>query len=555
MLFASVISKISVKNRLIMLIAVAGLVILFVGIKGLYAQSQSNRILQAVYEEQMMPAADVNQLLDLLHEVRTEILLALQHDTQLPASALHDHPTSLHLDRAENYLQDINRLRGQLLERQRNGEEAQLATQFLQQLDSYISRGVNPALRELRNNNFAPVYMLVTNQLSTRQFVLVKDPAAAYLKLNLEQAASYYQQQRQRAQSDRLLLTALMLGGLTLILVLAFVTIRTIAVGVARTRKMTERLAHGDLTVQMKAEGSDEFSQIGQAFNNMAGRFKELLTQIISAAEQLASGALQAQAVTQRSSEAILEQLQETEQVATAMNEMSATVQEVAGNATQTAQATDNAEEQTRKGAHVVAATRSVISEVAHETGEVCTVILQLEKDSQSIGSILDVIREIADQTNLLALNAAIEAARAGDQGRGFAVVADEVRSLAKRTQQSTQDIQELIGRLQERALSAAQAMQAGQQRTTLAVDQANEANKALQAIADAMTTINNMTVQIASAAEEQSSVTEEMNRSISRINEVANETAQGAQENNLTAQNLVQLAEKLKQITSQFRL
>lgn len=234
--------------------------------------------------------------------------------------------------------------------------------------------------------------------------------------------------------------------------------------------------------------------------------------------------------VVAEAEQAVLRQQGETAHVATAMNQMSATVQEVAANAARAAEAAEQADQETSQSKQVVVQTREGINLLANEVGKATHVIHQLETDSDNIGGILDVIRDVAEQTNLLALNAAIGAARAGEQGRGFAVVADEVRSLARRTQDSTQQIRELIENLQEVADKAVTVMEEDSAQAQLSVQQATQAEESLEVVTRAVATINEMNMQIARAAEEQSVVSGEVNRNVHNIREVSEETAQGVQ-------------------------
>jgi methyl-accepting chemotaxis protein len=197
----------------------------------------------------------------------------------------------------------------------------------------------------------------------------------------------------------------------------------------------------------------------------------------------------------------------------------------------------------------------NAIGDLAKEVEKAAGVIQQLEGESKNIGSVLDVIKSIAEQTNLLALNAAIEAARAGEQGRGFAVVADEVRTLAGRTQESTSEIEEMITRLQSGANNAVKVMEEGKDMTQVGVEQAASAGEALQTINEAVTKISDMNTQIASAAEEQSAVTEEINRSIVNINQVAEQSATGAGHVASASDDLARLAEQLKGLVENFKV
>jgi methyl-accepting chemotaxis protein len=237
------------------------------------------------------------------------------------------------------------------------------------------------------------------------------------------------------------------------------------------------------------------------------------------------------------------------------MNEMAATVQEVSRNAQYAADGALKADEEARNGAAVVTETIAAINSLSGNVENASEVIQRLEAESENIGSVLDVIRGIAEQTNLLALNAAIEAARAGEQGRGFAVVADEVRTLASRTQQSTSEIQEMIERLQQGSKNAVAVMEEGRRQTQAGVEQAARAGQTLQDITAAITSIRDLNTQIASAAEQQASVAEEINRSIVSINEVADETSLGMREAAMSSNQLTQYASQLQSLVERFEV
>jgi len=323
----------------------------------------------------------------------------------------------------------------------------------------------------------------------------------------------------------------------------------------ARVEKATKKIADGDLSARLEIKGNDEMQLIATDFNSMAEKFEALVQQIVSATSQLAAASEEVAVISQESATNLNNQRTEIEQVATAMNEMSATVQEVARSAGDAAGAAANADNEAKAGNSIVGQASNSIDALAREVENAAEVIQQLANDSETIGSVLDVIKGIAEQTNLLALNAAIEAARAGEQGRGFAVVADEVRTLAGRTQESTQEIESMIDKLQSGAKNAVAAMGAGQEKATVGVDQTKQAGEALAAITRAVTTINEMNTQIASAAEEQTATTEEMNKNIININQLADETATSAEQSTTASGELSNLASNLQNLVSQFKI
>jgi methyl-accepting chemotaxis protein len=276
---------------------------------------------------------------------------------------------------------------------------------------------------------------------------------------------------------------------------------------------------------------------------------------VAASAGELGVAARRLTGVAEESNRTVGSQLGEIDQVAAAMRQMTATIQEVAANATSAAHGAGEADDEARHGQKVVSETIKVINELAAEVQNSADVIQHLEAESTNIGAVLDVIRGIAEQTNLLALNAAIEAARAGEQGRGFAVVADEVRHLASRTQQSTGEIRTIIQSLQGRAAAAAEAMAAGRARAEASVAKAGAAGESLAKITRAVASINDMNTQIASAAEQQSAVSEEINRNTACIHGLAEASAAGGQQTASEAAQLEALAADVQTRVAQFRI
>jgi methyl-accepting chemotaxis protein len=310
----------------------------------------------------------------------------------------------------------------------------------------------------------------------------------------------------------------------------------------------------GDLTQRLKVKGKDEIAQLAQAFNRFAEKIQGLVAQVTGFTATLASAATEMSAITETTSVGARRQHEETDQVASAITQMMSTVNETARNANEAATAAQHADIETNAGRDVVSKTVSSINSLAHEIDRVTTVIHRLGDDTANIGKVLDVIKGIAEQTNLLALNAAIEAARAGEQGRGFAVVADEVRTLASRTQQSTREIQEMIERLQSGSKEAVAAMDESRSMAQATVDQSSKAGESLDIIAGAVSTINTMNTQIATAMVEQNAVAENINKSIINISQVSDQTTEGSQQTAKASSDLSRLAVELQTLLSQFK-
>ncbi|MHA6163627.1 methyl-accepting chemotaxis protein [Pseudomonas sichuanensis] len=280
-----------------------------------------------------------------------------------------------------------------------------------------------------------------------------------------------------------------------------------------------------------------------------------MISQVVSSVQKVSDSSEHTADIAIRTNQGVHKQMVEIDQVATAVQEMTATAQDVARNATQAAQAASEADRAANQGLEIVRDTSHSISALAGEIGRAVAVVQDLARDSENINAILVAIRAIAEQTNLLALNAAIEAARAGEQGRGFAVVADEVRNLAQKTQQATQEIQQMIQQLQQGTREVVKVMEDSQGKTDVSVQQASRAAQSLESITQAVSVINDMNTQIASAAEQQSAVAEDINRNVISIGQVAGEVAGGADESSQASAELTKLAEQQRRLINQFRV
>lgn len=346
-----------------------------------------------------------------------------------------------------------------------------------------------------------------------------------------------------------------------IIAALGLLVIWLVARGIASPLKqmvlMLDDIAQGegDLTKRLTSDRADEVGQIAVRFNTFLSKLQAMISQVVTSVQKVSDSSEHTADIAIRTNQGVHKQMSEIEQVATAVHEMTATAQDVARNATQAAQAASHADDAANQGLQIVQNTSNSISALASEIGRAVGVVQSLAADSENINAILTTIRGIAEQTNLLALNAAIEAARAGEQGRGFAVVADEVRNLAQKTQQATQEIQSMIQQLQSGTRQVVQVMEDSQSKTQESVGHAAEAAQALETITKAVSVINDMNTQIASAAEEQSSVAEDINRNVTNIGQVANEVAGGATESSQASAELTKLAEQQRRLINQFRV
>ncbi|OLU32945.1 chemotaxis protein [Pseudomonas sp. PA15(2017)] len=360
-----------------------------------------------------------------------------------------------------------------------------------------------------------------------------------------------------RAKASAMLwMTAIsVLIALAVVGALSYLIIRNINLAVGEANRALLALSQRDLTARSGYVGKDEFGEISRNLNVMAEELTQIVQEIGSATAQVATAAEECSAVTLQTSNSLERQRQGTELVVTAINEMSATVREVAQSTNDAAEMSRQVNVNTTQGRQEIERTVEVIRELSTQADDTARIIGDLKHESDSISSVLDVIRGIADQTNLLALNAAIEAARAGDHGRGFAVVASEVRTLAQKTQESTGNIQEMIANLQRGSDLATQSMQETLDKARAGASNIERAGDLLAEIASGVSGISDRNMQIAAAAEEQSAVAEDINRNVVEINDVAIQVSSGAEQTAVTSQELARLADHQQKLVSRFRL
>lgn len=351
-----------------------------------------------------------------------------------------------------------------------------------------------------------------------------------------------------------IIISAILMAGLFVISIMLARSITRPLVATVNTLKDISE-GDGDLTVRLRVRGNDEITGLTRYFNGFVEKVHCVMEQVNTSSSAVSASAEELSRIMDEGSQTVERQARETDQVATAINEMSATVHEVAQNAGEAAGAANQADQKAIQGKTQVEGAIEAINTLAGQVQGSASVIQKLRSDSENIGSVLDVIRGVAEQTNLLALNAAIEAARAGEQGRGFAVVADEVRTLAQRTQESTDEIQAMIEQLQSAAQEAVKSMDISLESTQKTVTTTTEAGASLDSIMTAVESIRDMNDMIASAAEEQSLVAEEINRNIVNIVDLSQVSAESTQHVNQASDELASQADNLHNLVRQFRI
>ncbi|MEY9332167.1 methyl-accepting chemotaxis protein [Pseudomonas protegens] len=351
------------------------------------------------------------------------------------------------------------------------------------------------------------------------------------------------------------LVVGLLVLASALTLLFAWRLIRSITQPIANALRAAEEIAEGNLTRPITVDGSDEAGRLLQAMVTMQEKLRDTLQSISGSAHQLASAAEELNSVTEEGARGLTQQNNEIEQAATAVNEMTSAVEEVARNAVSTSEASKSATTSAGDGRDLVRETVSAIERMSSDVQGTASLIGDLANESRDIGKVLDVIRGLADQTNLLALNAAIEAARAGEAGRGFAVVADEVRALAHRTQQSTSEIERMIGSIQSGTEHAVDSMRNSTERAESTLSIARGAGQSLDTINSAISEINERNLVIASAAEEQAQVAREVDRNLVNIRDLSVQSTTGANQTQAASSELSRLAVDLSNLVTRFKL
>ncbi|MFJ4141813.1 methyl-accepting chemotaxis protein [Pseudomonas sp. NPDC089734] len=375
------------------------------------------------------------------------------------------------------------------------------------------------------------------------------------VELNTEQLNETKRQAAQEYSSAFNLVVGMLIIATLLTVLFAWLLTNSITRPISAALSAAETIAEGNLTRPIKVDGTDEAGRLLQAMETMQSKLRDTLQRISGSATQLASAAEELNAVTDESARGLVQQNNEIEQAATAVNEMTSAVEEVARNATSTSEASKNATASAGDGRDLVIETVNAIERMSGDVQSTAELISNLAEESRDIGKVLDVIRGLADQTNLLALNAAIEAARAGEAGRGFAVVADEVRALAHRTQQSTSEIERMIGSIQGGTEQAVSSMRNSTERAESTLSIAKGAGLALETIHTAVEEINERNLVIASAAEEQAQVAREVDRNLVNIRDLSAQSTTGANQTTAASNELSRLAVDLNSMVSRFSL
>lgn len=424
-------------------------------------------------------------------------------------------------------------------------------TQAFPALEAYI-KSATDIVQKAKTDRAAAMLMLDDFH---KAFTSLEDVMESLTELIEEDARST---QATAAEAEghaaTMLATIIVIGTIAMAFISLSLT-KNITTSLSKSTGIAERVASGDLTVSIDTSKEDEIGKLARSMEKMRANIAQVISQISLTTTKVFTSVEDISAVASATTSNMTQQRLETEQVATAMNQMTATVHEVSKNISSTAASANKATKETSVSEAIVGQAIQSIKSLADQIRSASETINKFESNSHNISSVLEVIKNIAEQTNLLALNAAIEAARAGEQGRGFAVVADEVRTLASRTQQSTGEINEMIGQLQAGSKSSVEAINKSCEQAIVAVSKAEDAGKSLLTIAATVNEISELSTQIATAAEEQSSVSEEINRNIIHISDAATHTVDGNYKTSEAVSSLAKMTAELQNLVHQFKV
>ncbi len=541
-----------IKTRLMGTVLLSFITIGFLGYEGITGLQLTRSHIENLVEQELVQITATAKIQQNLEMARSQALLTLQHDPESPLAVLHGHSVNQHLDTIQASIGEVERLLFVLSRLELNAEELSALANITQGINDLKLNGYTALVTNVRQGEYHQANLVILNEINPRVEQL-QDNVEKIIDFSIAEAKSGYEISQTQARDFfvALLMTMIIcMAGLTAI---AYFTIRRFVIAIEALDSVSNNIAGGRLSSRINIGGEDEFADIAEAVNRIAVRFESTVAMIGNSTSRLSVAAEQNTVVSQQTSANVDNQQSQTQLIASAIEELTATVQDVASNAAEAAAASQQADDVALSGERVVTETIDKNQQLAAHLIDAKEAIGELSQDSKDIGSILDVIRDISDQTNLLALNAAIEAARAGNYGRGFAVVADEVRTLAQRTNDSTEEIQAMIVRLQRGCQNAMVKIEEGNTLAEQSVTHAHQAGDSLKDIRLSVVKINDMNAQIATAAEQQATVTGEINLNVIGINDISVQTSEGAAQTLMASQEIATLTSSLNKEVAVF--
>ena len=526
-----------------------------IGMSSYSSIKNSDTYLTMLYEENLKPTNSVHAIRAHINNARSELLLSFQHSPDSEFAHMHDHSIELHIDRINKSLSEANSMSVKTLNSTNfNQQETDLLQNVNNNLKHITTNGFQQSINSINDGDFSKSNELLLTLINP-EYNKVNEMLVNLTNKLEKLSGTIVKKSHNDNKTNLYIIGSTVILSLVITLTLFYFFVFRIRNCIASLNCVSENVSKGDLTKRILVNGDDEFSSISLKINEIIGSFQHVILDNNRYLDELTKTTEESTAVAEKTKRNAFEQQNQTDLIATAMNEFSATVREVAQNTNSAADASNQASESANRGQHIVYENIVLIENLSTRLNESVETMHNLSQYSDEIGSVVNVIKGISEQTNLLALNAAIEAARAGEQGRGFAVVADEVRNLANRTQQSTVVIMSTVERLQELAKLSSDKLDQEAENTRLVVRKAKEAGEVLTKITNNVDLIMSLNMQIATATEEQSLVTEEINQNVVAISELSNQTAKAANHNTEIISQLVDLTEHVSQEMRKYKI
>ncbi|MCU0841511.1 MAG: methyl-accepting chemotaxis protein [Thiobacillaceae bacterium] len=545
----------SVGTRILILMLAGGLLLASITAIGWRGSAQLTSSLRTVYQDRVVPLAQLQEITFLLEENEREVLRAFQHDPEGKTHMLHDHPVSMHLESFDKRFKRIDEIWAQYMTRPLAAEEKGLADRFAQLRTSHHAQIMQPALEAMSRGDYSAEMMGAYLKGSRSQGVTMIKSIEDLIRLQERVAGEEYRAAESRQDFNSTLYLILTVVGFTVIGVFAYILVRSITQPLARAVKVAEAIAQGNLTETVPACGKSEIGRMLTAMAGMQESLRGMVTHLQEHARQLARTSQQLSDSASQSAHASEAQSEAASGMAASVEEMTVSIDQVGESARVAQDVARQSGEQSQEGGRVVHSAAAEMAKIAQAVNASAETIRHLEGYSNEISTIVGVIKDIADQTNLLALNAAIEAARAGEQGRGFAVVADEVRKLAERTTDSTQQIAEMIDKVQNGARQAVSEMETGVSQVNEGVQIAHQAGDSITGIQQSAQRVVGVVEDIAGALKEQSAASQEIAQGVERIAQMAEQNSSVVRQTAAFSRELDGVARALGESVARFRL
>ncbi|WJG27262.1 methyl-accepting chemotaxis protein [Vibrio furnissii] len=546
------INNLTLKTRLIVAVAIPCLALVFTGLTSLNTMSSMQFQSQKLYLNTAAPLRAMAEAASRIPRMRVGIDMMLLQETPLRD----EKGVKTRVQEARN--EDIPEMRQTMkmaVEAQLNPEMKQQAQRLLDQFETMVKTDLNPMLDAFDRGDMASAQRIYRDQYA-KTYGVMRKGANDILDALLAQAERRNDNSVLSFKAGQNSSILIIIGSIVISILTSWFIVANLRNRVTFLRETIGEAAKNlSLNTRINMDGKDELTDIGVSFNQFIEKVHASIDQVAKSARDLATMSDNVADQAHHTQNNCVAQRDRTVQVATAIHELGATVNEIASNAAQAAEVAREATHRSADGREVVNQAQLRITELSNELQQATGVVEALASQINAISSTLDTIRSISDQTNLLALNAAIEAARAGEQGRGFAVVADEVRTLASRSAASTEEIQEVIDKLQAESKRAVTVMEKGREKSVQVVEYANKANDSLEQINGHIDQISDQNIQVATATEEQASVVEDINRNVEDINQLTMQTTDIAGQLNQSSASLQKLSSQLDKLVGQFRL